>query len=369
MNNRNSVLRRTRRSRHAFTLVEVLVALGILAILLVIIVLPLRLGFDSFNAGNAQSLTQSALQATMTDMEKDIRQAIYVFPNARVLNVTDQAPYNKTAPYFRSIQSGDTGDPTAASTAKACGTTSATQTSQHWSDPARLDMVQVRRDAQGDVLTPLKPSYTIVSYYARRQQLDKAYDPIDNPVVMYRAEYPAFAVRSDGTPVPLKVTDVTDAFNAKIDFTRNVDAATCSSVGAEANRSALWLTNNVFGEANLLPLTNPNVNTATFPDVAANAAYSHTLAIPRGLALQASRAFRATIPVPTDFDPANEAPLVPDSSFVCTDTNNDGKIDRVTISLALASFDVGAQGQLDQNFQPKGTVLRGTRTIDLPNIQ
>lgn len=372
MNQRNFPPRRIRRVRQAFTLIEVLVALGILAILLVIIVLPLRLGFDSFNKGNAQTLTQSAVQTTLTDMENDIRQAVYVFPNARVAGVTDKTPYNNQSPYFRSINSADIGDPTADLVSKACASFGAMPTTQHWSDPARLDMIQVRRDDMGNVLTPLAPSYTVVSYYARRQQMDKPYDPVDNPIVMYRAEYPAFALKSAGEPAPLTVTvpDVANAFNAKIDLKRDLNATDCADATA-VNRSAWWLTNNVFGEANLLPLTTPKFDATTFPNPPnTGASYSHTLAIPRGLALEASRAFRATTPLPTDFAPATEAPLVPDTSFTTTDTNGDGKIDRVTISLGLASFDVGAQGQFDATTQqPKGTVLRGTRTVNLPNIK
>ena len=372
MNPRNFPPQRLRHARHAFTLIEVLVALGILAILLVIIVLPLRLGFDSFNKGNAQTLTQSAVQATLTDMENDIRQSVYVFPNARVAGVTDKAPYDNVAPYFRSVLAADTGDPTstATPTAKACGVTNATPTSEHWSDPARLDMIQVRRDASGNVLTPLAPSYTVVSYYARRQQMDKPYDPVDNPIVMYRAEFPAFALKATGDPAPLTVTDVANALNAQIDLKRDLVTADCSSATV-VNRNALWLTSNFFGEANLLPLTKPSFDSATYPTPPNNAStYSHTLATPRGLALETSNGYRA-IPgyVPPTGQTAQGA-LVPDTSFTTTDTNGDGKIDRVTISLGLASFDVGAQGQLDPvTFQPKGTILRGTRTVDLPNVK
>ena len=399
MNNRNLLLRRSRRSRHAFTLVEVLVALGILAILLVIIVLPLRLGFDSFNQGNARSLTQSALQATMTDMEKDLRQAVYVFPNARVPGITNQAPYTdaplappsggSTAhdarlPYYLSTDPAATGEPDGI----ACESTS-----KNWSNPARIDMIQVRRDASGDVITPLAPSYNIVTYYARRQQLDKPYDPIDNPVVMYRAEYPAFGLvtpqgttAQNATPRPLQVASPAGAFNAPIDFKRIAKgtapaASECDPTNAPAtNRSSLWLSHNVYGEADLLPLT--NLGNGTDPDAATfdpangydtqGSTFSHQLAIPRGLALEASNAYRIDrgtfAPVAPAAANQPDAPLVPDTAFTTTDTNGDGKIDQVTISLRLASFDVGAQGELKNN-QPIGAVLPGQRTVNLPNIK
>lgn len=386
MNQRNSPLRRSRPTRHAFTLVEVLVALGILAILLVIIVLPLRLGFDSFNKGNAQALTQSALQTTMTDMEKDFRQAVYVFPNARVANITNKppytnqpvsmnGPYDARLPYYLSTDTTNKDDPTGV----VCGGNVI-----NWSNPARLDMIQVRRDVKGNILTPLAPSYNIVTYYARRQDMSKLYDPVDNPVVMYRAEYPAFGISTvSNAPDPLKVAS--GAFNAKIDvdrinFRAGAAASTeCTSASSVTARSSQWLSHNYYGETDLLPLVKIARSTVTTApaqyradsnyDISnLDASYSHTLAIPRGLALEATNGFRA-VPGYTG-TPSAQGALVPDTSFTTSDTNSDGKIDRVTISLGLASFEVGAQGQFDATTQqPKGTVLRGTRTIDLPNIK
>ena len=368
MTNRNTSHRRSRQSHRAFTIIEMMVALGILAILLVIIVLPLRLGFDSFNAGNARSLTQSSLDSTMTQFEMDLRQAVYVFPNTRVPGVTDKAPYNNKLPYYLSTDATQTKEPGGGTVANGIACAGAANV-KDWSDPARIDMIQVRRDSNGNVLTPLAPSYNIVTYYARRQQLENPYDPIDNPVVMYRAEYPAFGLTAaDGSPLPLQVSS--GAFNARIDFDRNTS---CSNATMD-NRSSLWLSHNVYGEADLLPLTK-----ITQADVPASfdlsnqlSSYSHSLAIPRGLALQVSNGYRIAdgkfAPVAPVADKQPDAPLVPDTTFTCADTNNDGKIDRVTISLALASFSVGAQGELKNN-QPVGTVLRATRTVNLPNIQ
>ena len=372
MNNFNISPRRSRPTHRAFTLIEMMVALGILAILLVIIVLPLRLAFDSLNASNAQSLTQSSLDTTMTQFETDLRQAVYVFPNTRVPGVTDRPPYNGQLPYYLSTDATDTGEPGKGTAGNPKGI-ACSGTAKPWSDPARIDMIQVRRDASGNVLTPLAPSYNIVTYYARRQQLDKDYDPVDNPVVMYRAEYPAFGiVTATNAPDALRVQSPSGALNAPIDFARPADCTAATTV----NRSSLWLSHNVYGEADLLPLTEVGKTNAPAefqPDsnyTIKQSSYSHNLAIPRGLALETTNGYRAvpgyTVPVAPSI--VGEAPLVPDTTFTCADTNGDHKIDRVTISLGLASFNVGAQGKLKNN-QPVGTVLRATRTVNLPNIQ
>ena len=47
-----------RRTRQAFTLVEVLVAIGVFFLLLTVILVPIRLAFDSLNIGRARSAVQ-----------------------------------------------------------------------------------------------------------------------------------------------------------------------------------------------------------------------------------------------------------------------------------------------------------------------
>ncbi len=384
MTNRHISHRRSRQSHRAFTIIEMMVALGILAILLVIIVLPLRLGFDSFNAGNARSLTQSSLDSTMTQFEMDFRNAVYIIPNAPVAGVTNKEPYTTANnpsgfPYYLSTDNTDIKEPGKGAAGVPNGIACSTS-SEHWANTSTISMIQVRRDDSGNVLTPLAPSYNIVTYYARRAQLDKDYDPIDNPVVMYRAEYPAFAPKGtdpDSPPAPLFVQSPTGAYNAKVDFKRITSGdSACTTDAALVNRSALWLSHNYLGEADLLPLTRigkagtPVEFTPATGYSLKDSTYSHTLAIPRGLALAVSNGFRAVpnyVPVAPETRDA-KASLVPDTTFICADSNGDGKIDRITISLALASFSVGAQGELKNN-QPVGTVLRATRTVNLPNIQ
>ena len=180
MNNSHISSRRFRQTRRAFTVLEVMVALGILAILLVIIILPLRVAFDSLNKSSSQSLTQSSLDSTIAQFDKDLRQAVYVFPNARVPGVTDKEPYTTAnnpngLPYYISTDKrGRQTNRAKARRWKARRPRLSGGLLQPWSNTSRIDMIQVRRDDSGNVLTPIVPSYNIVTYYARRQQLDKA---------------------------------------------------------------------------------------------------------------------------------------------------------------------------------------------------
>ncbi len=52
----------------------------------------------------------------------------------------------------------------------------------------------------------------------------------------------------------------------------------------------------------------------------------------------------------------------PDTVFSCDDTNNDGKIDRVTVSINQAKFDANGSQSTSQR-------QRLTQVVDLPNVK
>lgn len=319
--------------KSAFSLIEIMIALTIMSVLLSVILIPLRLGFDSLHVGQARSNNQTAVQSTLADMESDLRKAAYVFPNSELPGVTDQAPYTQTPgtsfpPYTRSTKQGDITEPTSQ------GCNLGASTAERWSNPSRIDFIPAKRDASGNVELPVTPGDTIVTYYSHRLKPTEAYDPIDNPLVLYRAEF--------------KYTGLTPTSN-NIDITATRFATSGCTAG-----NFQWLAHNVYGEAGI-----------NRPSDA-----QETLVTPRGLSLTASRAFRigngftnaATVPVTT------EAPLKPDTSFTCLDTDGDGKIDRVDISMAISNYDTSSNGSL-RNGQPSGQTLRAERTVVLPNIQ
>ncbi len=332
------------RVRRAFTLVELMVALGVFSLLLAIVFVPLRVGLDSFHVGKARDATQSASQSSLDQIERDLRRAVHVFPNAPLEGVTDKAPFssNNSQPYVKSTDAADTSTPQKGVCDKPAG-------AMAWSDTARLDMILAKRDAQGRVVIPARAGDTVVSYYARRQNLNAPFDPVDNPVVLFRAQFPFRGTMQ--TPVTPAGAQNADTSNARF-------PSTCTSVPVQ-NRSALWVAHNALGEADLEPLctdtTDPNVGG------------SHTLAVPRGVGMVASQAFRANA-VPA-FDPKTEAPLQPDTSFELSDSNGDGKIDRVTVALALETFDANQGANINSNNQPTGQIVRARRVIDLPNVR
>lgn len=331
------------RSRRAFTLVEILVALAIFSVLLTVALIPFRAGLDSFHVGKARSETQSAAQSSLDQIERDLRRAVFVFPNSSLTGVTDRAPFtnNNGQPYVRSLDATDTATPQK-------GVCNKGSNAEAWGDTARIDMILARRDAQGRVQMPPQAGDTVVSYYARRQNVSAPYDPVDNPVVLFRAQFPFRGTMA--APVTPMGASNADTSGARF-------PASCSSAPVQ-NRSALWVEHNVYGESNLEPLCTDTTD--------ANISGSHTVAIPRGVGLLASQAFRAN--ATPAFDPKTEAPFQPDSSFDLSDTNGDGKIDRVTVALSLETFDVNQGANINANSQPTGQIFRVKRTVELPNV-
>jgi hypothetical protein len=317
-----------------------MVAIAILLTMLTIILVPLRLGLDSYALGKSRSETQGSLGVTISAIEKDLRRAVIVFPNSELAGVTDKAPYKDPVtnfslpPYY---QSND---------ADKNKIESCLGFPERISNPSRIDMILAKRDdATGNLVSPIEAGDTLVTYYSRRLDITRDYDPIDNPVVLFRSEVP---FRDPGTRAFIEVGS---AVNAQVGNTRYPTAC-----NVDADRSSSWLGHNFYGEANLEPLSASTPTTA-------NMERSHSLAMPRGLGLVVTNANCTNDPC---IPPKNG--LIPESTFSTADTDGDGKIDRVNVSLAFTSFDAQGSNRLRNN-QPVGQQLRASRTVDLPNIQ
>lgn len=344
--------------KRAFTLVEVLIAVAIMSLLLSIIMVPLRLGFESFHIGKARSEVQQQAQLTLQQIAGDLRKAQFVFPNTRVVGVSDyeggtdpcaSPPYKSDAswgyqPYVKSTSSGDTSSPSNSSYG-LCNSSGV----EAWSNLSRIDMLQVRRSSNGAVANSQSGQDFIVSYYPRRLDINLPYDPVDNPIVLYRAQIP-FRNRdsNDLTVGYFKGTFNPSNFNADIDWTRYPETlGACGAVTATptpTNRDFLWLTHNYYGEADLEKLA---------VDAGQTVAGAHTLATPRNMALVAPRGLTG-----------GDGAYVPELSFN-EEASSGHRINRVTISMTLAQFDEA--GAASANGQGVAQRVRVSQTVELPN--
>lgn len=346
-------------SRRAFTLIEILVALAIFMLLLAIILVPLNMGMTMLHLGRAQIDIQSASQNTINQMRNDLSHAIYVYPNDMLPSVTGTMDLPK-APYRVAGMTG-------VSVAPYFNTDPCDILNNRASNLSRIDLLLPETD-NGSILTPVLPTFYLVTYYARRLDPSKDYQSIDNPIVLYRAQIPfrnqndtrdMFSmVSSSGTDLPTAGEDVypptiaTDPtqsinqeFNANIYSTRYTNLSACGTNAASINRSAAWLQQSPAGEPNLLPLTNPGGNISTLYG-------SHTTVLPSGIGMATGLSYKASSP---DY-------VLPKSTFICADTNKDGIIDQVTISLALEKVD-------DMGSEPGGQQMGTPQIVDLPNVR
>ena len=309
-----------RASTRGFTLLEVLVTLALMAIMLAIVFVPLNSAFNIFQIGNSRNDLQLATRQTLSQLDSDLRKAVYVFPNSTLPGVTDKAPFNG-APYFKGAACDDT---------------------NRVSNVGRIDMLLPLHDDEifpvpspapnGSVVSPLRPAYYLVTYYVRLAEPTKAYDALSNPLYLFRAK------------MPYRNSDPAQNFtNINVGSTR---------YGASCNAATSgWLTQ----DANRMP----NLETYTLdatgstPEIAG----SHTLASPRDLSLP-----------PMSDDTANLDLRPRGTSFICEDTNGDGKIDRVTVNLTLVQYDTASVGGSSSG-KPTYQQNAATDVVNLVNVR
>ncbi len=346
-----------KQQRGGFTLVEILVAVAILAVMLTVILVPLRMGFQSFQIGKSRGDVQQQAQLMLGQIANDFRKSQFVFANSYIPGISDSkdtsspcssAAYKPAAsweyrPYVISRDTTATGSPFSGGYG-VCTNTGV----QGWNNLSRIDMLQIRRDSNGKPANSSAGQDFIISYYPRRLDLTKPFDVIDNPIVLFRAQIPYRERDAAGNPGPT-FKDGSN-FNAMIDWTQypnNVGSCAPATRPAETNRSFEWITHNYFGEADLQPLTADTINGTVVPG-------AHTLVTPRDMSLVAPRA-----------GSGEQESYVPDLTF--TEESTDGKrIDRITVSLTLAQYDSTGLGQT--NGQASAQRVRVSQTFNLPNV-
>ena len=336
-----------RARRGGFTLIEVMVALAILSLLLVILFVPLNLGVSMTQIGTANADTQQAAQTTMNRIVKELQRASFVFPNQRMVGITDQAPYTNNlpagsiaAPYYQ-IKGTNT---------DACDLN---QPEDRAENTSRLDFLLPRIDEDPTISDRRTKGYSIVSYYARREDPTKPaanYDAETNQLGLYRARIP---YKSNDGNLFFPGTGNTTTPNALVDNRRYPTSADCSSSAAAYNSGARWLVQNPFGEPLLGAITGDQVGTAT--PATNTVPFSDSRITPKGTGLYA--------PAAAPLDPVATPPsFKPETTFICEDTNNNGIIDRVTITLVMGKYD-------NNGSQNRAQTIRLQRVVDLPNTE
>lgn len=347
-------------ARQGFTLIEILVALGIFSILLTIILVPLNMGVNMTRIGSARTDTQQSAQALMNRIVTDLRGATYVFPNEPMPGITDKAPYTNNVttgppsgtigyPYFRA----------SAGTENVCGGTKPLP----FSNTARIDFLRPT--------TPGDSPHSITSYFAARANVSRpwyentpeAYDAELNPIVLYAAQIPFERTDPNGSDFL-----VSGRHNALVGNNRLPDTAQCTASGADINQGARWLMHNGAGEPELARVSGQNadpLNPGLQDDLSPAAGTpatdpaSNIRVTPLGVGLYAPDADK---PADNTNLASNQRGFTPSTSFICEDTNSNGIIDRVTVTLVVGKYDgAGAENRAQS--------VRLTQTVDLPNVE
>lgn len=364
---RSRALRRLAKGkRRAFTILEMLVALAVFMVLLAAVFVPIKLAGDLSGVGIARANTQQAAVDGIRIIRNDITKAIAILPNDRTNGITDTYPYldsqanngNKGYPYRRDA-AGYTKPATAAGTGtsnlNACRV--ADPTTMGAPNTARLDLILPASNVDGTVDPNVRSGNVLVSYYARRRDMTKAFDPIENPVVLYRAQIPFQYVPNSTTAV--------QPFPAWGLGTPNADLSnqrfTVSNPHPCIPRNLQWLTMNQYGEFDLTALALPPAGSGGTASGADPLTFgSHQLVLPRDTSLLTPNA------APDTGDKPNATmSLVPDSTFVCSDTNKDGKLDTVVIQLSVGQYD---ENSVNRRTAPTPVSGVGPRSVLVPQV-
>ena len=318
---------RAKASRHhGFTLLEVLLALSLFLVLLAVIFVPLNNAFQIFNAGRTSIALQGAADATVKKVAEELKGAIAVFPNDNLPGITDRLPYSTVdgtsyPPYY----------PT-----NACASESA-----RIANTSRIDFILPNRTSVGAVSNPITRAPYLVTYYARRYKAYKAptenaepFDRYSNPIGMFRSQMPYYD-SALGSPV-LMLTDDTRYSGCTV-------AKDKWLMHTPANPPTQPL------EPIFITPSNTSLNVAK--DTADQGVQGDdTLVSPRDMGLGM----------------ANLSTMQPELSFQCEDTDSNGIIDRVTISLTLVQYEDGNSGT---NGRPAGQRVTATQSVYLPNTK
>lgn len=145
-------------TRHSkgFTMIELLISLGILALLFSMLFLPMMSGLNLFNRGKASVDVQANVRQAMEQMQRELALAMYVYPNEK-------------------------------------GYINTSTSSNEYTVLDRIDIVLPKNLLSGgSLMSPLQPETRIVTYYVHVTDTLSSYNADAFPSnlrVLYRAEY------------------------------------------------------------------------------------------------------------------------------------------------------------------------------------
>ena len=215
-----------RQRARAFTLVEILVAVAILAILLGMIFKPLLMGIEVLSIGRAEREAQSTTQQVVDRMAGELRTAVKVYSNLGTFDL-----------------------PT--------GSQAGNNSKWHTAQPERISFVPAAVDSRGKVLSPVQPAVDsagrpmVVTYWVMRSDITQPYDALKNPRRLFRAVsyYAPFSETVAGQP--LSVTSPDDLYGYAVRRLRLSGGGSLQTFGPtvwpllfDQNRSFDWLVAN-----------------------------------------------------------------------------------------------------------------------------
>ena len=365
------ISRKLRVRRAAFTLTEMLVALAVLAVMLSVVFIPINIATNMANVGTARAGAQDAGAAALNMIRRDLQRAVRVLPNDRLAGVTDVSPYAGLID-VAGTGGGNVGwpyrlDPNGFSTATFTQNVNACAADIRASgNTSRLDLILPRTESAA-FGAGVRGDDVLISYYCRRVDLSKPYDPIENPVTLFRAQMPYRYQYQDGatTAAESRYVPAETPGEANLNLSNARFSQSCNA------RELRWLTQNQWGEFDLSSLCKSFTSDTNIVEPVFG---QHTRVLPTGVALIAPRAKFNTRSDAQGWAAMNAVgnSLVPEVSFLMRASGS--VIDEVTIQISVGQYDADFVNRRGSDADDPKKALRPqvarqlVETVRCPNV-
>lgn len=345
-----------------------LVALAILAVMLSVVFIPINIATNMANVGTARANSQEAGAAAVAMIRRDLQRAVRILPNDRIAGITSVAPYsgtinnagggNESWPYRLDPNGYATG--TATQNVNACAADIRAS-----GNTSRLDLILPRSESS-TFGAGVRGDDVLVSYYCRRADMSRPYDPIENPITLFRAQMPFRYQYRDGATTAAESRPVPAENPGEV----NVNLGNSRFTGACNARGLRWLTQNQWGEFDLEPLCK---SFAVGTNIVEPVFGQHTRVLPRDVALVAPRAQFDTRSDAQGWAAMNGASnsFVPEVSFLMRASGS--VINEVTIQISVGQYDADFVNRRGSDPDPKKSLRpqvarQIVETVQCPNV-